>query len=103
MSEVREARHMATIAEAMSIATQHHQAGRLRDAELIYRQIIAVEPNHFDAWHLLGVLACQCGNHRVGIDYIERALQLKPDFAEAHNNLGNIYREMGKLDEAAEC
>jgi protein O-GlcNAc transferase len=39
---------MATIPEALALATQHHQAGRLRDAELIYRQILAVDPNHSD-------------------------------------------------------
>ena len=30
----------------------------------------------------------------------EQALALRPDYAEAHNNLGNILREQGKLDQA---
>ena len=33
----------------------------------------------------------------------QRALQLKPDFAEAHNNLGNVFMDQGKPDEAAAC
>jgi protein O-GlcNAc transferase len=94
---------MATIPEALALATQHHQAGRLRDAELIYRQILAVDPNHSDAWHLLGVIACQCGNPRAGIDYIELALKQKPNWALARYNLGNAWRVLGKLDEAATC
>ena len=32
-----------------------------------------------------------------------RALELKPDFAEAHNNLGNALNDQGKLDEAVAC
>jgi protein O-GlcNAc transferase len=32
-----------------------------------------------------------------------RALQLKPHFAEAHNNLGNVLKDQGKLDEAVSC
>ena len=32
-----------------------------------------------------------------------RALELKPDFAEAHNNLGNALKDQGKLDEAIAC
>ena len=40
---------MATISEALTIAIQHHQAGRLHAAEQIYRRILAVEPNHADA------------------------------------------------------
>ena len=29
-----------------------------------------------------------------------RAIALRPDYAEAHNNLGNVFREQGRLDEA---
>ena len=32
-----------------------------------------------------------------------RALELKPDFAEAHNNLGDVLKDQGKLDEAVAC
>ena len=31
---------------------------------------------------------------------LEQAIALKPDYAEAHNNLGITLRELGKLDEA---
>ena len=68
---------MATISEALAIAIQHHQAGRLQAAEQIYRQILAVEPNHADAIHLLGVIAHQVGKHEVAVEYIGRAIGLK--------------------------
>ena len=29
-----------------------------------------------------------------------QAIALKPDYAEAHNNLGNTLKELGRLDEA---
>ncbi len=80
---------MATTSEAWAIAVQHHQAGRLQAAERICRQILVVEPNHADAWHLSGVINAQTGNHRVAVEYIRRALTVKPDWAEAHDNLGN--------------
>ena len=32
-----------------------------------------------------------------------RALELEPDFAEAHNNLGNVLRALGQLEEAEAC
>ena len=48
---------MTPIFEALTIAIRHHQAGRLQAAAQIYRQILAVEPNHPEACHLLGVVA----------------------------------------------
>ena len=39
-------------AEALAL----HQAGRLADAEKIYNQILAMQPDHFDSLHLLGVI-----------------------------------------------
>jgi tetratricopeptide (TPR) repeat protein len=40
------------------------------------------------------------GKNDVAVDLIIKALAIKPDFAEAHNNLGNALQELGKLDEA---
>jgi len=91
---------MATISEALAMAVQHHQAGRLQAAEQIYRQILAVEPNQPDAWHLLGVVSAQLGKHEAGVECIRRGLALRPDWAAAHNNLGNALRAQGRLDEA---
>jgi predicted O-linked N-acetylglucosamine transferase (SPINDLY family) len=94
---------MATISEALAIAVGHHQAGRVDAAEQIYRQILAAEPSHAEAWHLLGIASGQLGNHQAGIDCIRRALALRPDFFEAHYNLGNAFKDCNNLDEAVGC
>jgi tetratricopeptide (TPR) repeat protein len=91
---------MATISEALALAIQHHQAGRLQAAEPIYRQILEVEPDNAEALHLLGVINAQTGNHQLAVEYIYRALAVKPDWAEAQANLGTSLRKQGKLDEA---
>ena len=90
------------ISETLAIAVQHHQAGRLQTAEQIYRQILAVEPNHADALHLLGVVAGQLGKHELAIEHIGRAIGLKGDEAAFHSNLGIAFKDQGKLDEAIE-
>jgi thioredoxin-like negative regulator of GroEL len=56
--------------EALAVALQHHQAGRLAEAESIYRQILAVEPRHDDALHLLGDIARQVGRTGMAVDLI---------------------------------
>jgi tetratricopeptide (TPR) repeat protein len=94
---------MATLSEALAIAIQHHQAGRLQAAEQIYRQILAVEPNHADAWHLLGVIAHQVGQHDLAIEYLQRAIALEGSSATFHNNLGGIHYALRRFTEAAAC
>jgi tetratricopeptide (TPR) repeat protein len=94
---------MATIFEALTIAIQHHQAGRLQAAEQIYRQVLALRPDHADAWHLLGVINAQTGNYQRAVECIHRALMVKPDWAEAQANLANALKDLGKLDEAVAC
>ena len=79
---------MASIGEALAIAVRHHQAGRLEAAEQIYRQILAVDANHVDALHLLGVVAHQTGKHEAAVEYIQRAIRFNGGAAVCHNNLG---------------
>ena len=39
-------------------------------------------------------------NHDRAIEYYELALKINPDYAQAHNNLANSYKEKGSLLEA---
>ena len=89
-----------TIPQAFQIAVQHHQAGRLAEAEGIYRQILTVEPSHADALHFLGVTAHQLGRHDLAVELIGKAIAIKPDCAEAHNNLGVALSHKGCIEEA---
>src|SRR5215471_49952 len=78
------------IADRFAAALSHHQAGRLAEAESLYRQICAVNPHHADSLHFLGVLAGQVGRNDIAIELIGRALAVQPEYAEAHYNLGHI-------------
>jgi tetratricopeptide (TPR) repeat protein len=91
------------VAAALSTGLAHHQAGRLQEAEQIYRQILAVAPACADAWHLLGMISRRAGNQDLAIRYVQRAIELNPRFAEAHYNLGNIFQDARRLDEAIAC
>ena len=91
---------MATIPDAFNLALQHHRAGRLQQAEAIYRQILESHPSHPDALHLLGVIAHQVGQHDLAIRYIKQAIAQNPVDAKFHNNIGGAYRAQGKWEEA---
>jgi tetratricopeptide (TPR) repeat protein len=91
------------IAERFALALSHHQAGRLAEAESLYRQICAIDPRHVDGLYLLGVLARQRGRNEVAIDLIGRVLALRPDFAEAHHDLGAVLLVQDKPNDAMAC
>jgi len=88
------------IDELFDLALQHHQAGRLQDAEKFYQIIIAKEADHAGALEYLGVIASQTGRSSAGIDLIRRAIAINPNRAETHYNLGLALKQEGRLDEA---
>ena len=89
-----------TIQQAFDAALQRHQAGRLAEADAIYRQILVAQPDHANALHLLGVIAHQSGHHELAVEWIRQAISLDPNNPDAHSNLGQVYRAIGRLDEA---
>jgi tetratricopeptide (TPR) repeat protein len=91
----------ATSIDALfATAVQHHQSGRLARAEELYRQILAINPNHVDSLHFLGLNAYRVGRIDVAINLIGRAIELNGAVPEFHNNIGGAYHIFGKLDEA---
>ena len=92
--------HRMTLQQQIESALSHHRAGHLTEAEEIYRQILAIDPNHVDALNLLGALSGQIGQQQAAVVLIERAIKLKPDLVIAHSNLGNILRDLGRFEEA---
>jgi predicted O-linked N-acetylglucosamine transferase (SPINDLY family) len=88
----------ALFAEALGL----HQSGRLAEAEPLYRRILGIEPRHFDALHLLGVIHHQRGEHIAAIRQIDAALRINPAAATAHNNRGVALAELERHGEAVE-
>jgi protein O-GlcNAc transferase len=89
-----------SIDQAMQLAIQHHQAGRLPQAEQIYREVLTRQPNHDMALHLLGAITAQAGQLDTAIELLRRAIEAKPASAMYHNNLGYMLRNRGSFDEA---
>ena len=77
-----------------------HRQGKLADAERCYGEVLQRQPDHFDALHLLGIIACQTRRTERGVELIKRAIGLNPKVAEAHYNLGNALRDLKRCEEA---
>jgi len=92
-----------TLDEAYRLAVQQHQSGRLREAESQYRQLLAQQPAHADALHMLGLLAFQTGHLAEAERLIREAIRLNPSAAAYHTDLGAVLATGGDIPAAAEA
>ncbi len=77
-----------------------HQKGQLEHARAIYEEILQLEPGHFDALHLLGVIAGQTQNPRRAVELIGKAISIDSRDAGAHCNLGSALKDLKHWDAA---
>lgn len=96
-------RRQVPISEALKIAVEHQRAQRISQAEAIYRQVLAAEPNNSHALHLLGLVAYQTGDLGAARTLIERALAVRTDVPDYHANLGEVWRTAGDPQRAINC
>lgn len=89
-----------TVAVALQLGVEQHQAGRLRKAAAVYDSVLRTAPHNADALHLLGVTTRQMGNPALALELIGKAIQLQPDTALFHNNLSETYRVLGRSSES---
>ena len=79
--------------------------GKLGEDAQAYRsfeQSLRFNPNRFNAWLGLGVLAQKQGNTEDAIRDLSRSLQLQPT-AQAYFELGRAFEQAGRFDEAREA
>ena len=91
---------LSNVPEMFRAAAVHHQAGRIQEAEPLYRQVLALEPDHPDALHLLGLIYRQTGRARQGVALLHRAVALRPSNPQYLANLGILLATLGQTDEA---
>jgi tetratricopeptide (TPR) repeat protein len=79
-----------------------HRAGRLAEAEQFYAAILAADPRHFDALHLLGLLRHQQGHSLDALRVIAAALNTNPKSVDALSNYGIVLAALNHHDAALE-
>ena len=67
-----------TIEQALIQAVEAQKAGKLQDAEGLYKAILQAEPKHPDANHNLGVLAVSFDKTELALPLFKLALEVKP-------------------------
>ena len=94
---------MLSVSKLLDSAVARHRAGRLGEAEALYKQILLIEPGHADSLHLLGVLAGEVGHHEVAARLISQAIRRRPADPLYYRNLGVVMHRVGRFGEAVVC
>ncbi len=90
------------VSQILQLALSHHSEGRLREAEDLYRRVLQTDPDNAAAWHFLGVLAYQRGDHPSALEHIQRAIRLNKKEPAFHGNLGLVLHAMGQREKAVQ-
>ncbi|HZS63927.1 MAG TPA: tetratricopeptide repeat protein [Xanthobacteraceae bacterium] len=77
-------------------ALELQNRGELGEAERLYNQVLAANPENFDALHLLGILCHQRGDSTRAVELLEAALKVNPNSAEALLNTGSVLGALGR-------
>jgi tetratricopeptide (TPR) repeat protein len=77
-----------------------YQNGRFGDAQKLAISVTQEFPQYQFAWKVLGAIFGQAGKKLDALNANQTAVGLSPEDAEAHNNLGNTQKELGRLKEA---
>ena len=89
-----------TIDEAMKLAGEYLYNGRLDEAEILLRQIVTTAADFHPAYNLLGVIAFNKGELPLSAGLIAKASALAPEEGIYHRHLSELYRRLGRLDDA---
>jgi arylsulfatase A-like enzyme/Tfp pilus assembly protein PilF len=78
-----------------NLATAYLEKGRMADAERVFQWILTNDGNYASALNGMGLIAIQKRDANAARSYFERSVQIDPDLAEAHMNLGVLYQMAG--------
>jgi tetratricopeptide (TPR) repeat protein len=79
------------------------RAGRLSEAVVLLRQVLASAPDHAEALEKLGIISFQLGEPRAAEEMLRRSVAARPECESGWNNLGVILEARGDFAEAEAC
>jgi len=83
-------------------AIREFNALNLTGARAIAEQIVRDNPQHHQAWNLLGAIALALEDMGTAVSHFERAIALCPAEADYLSNCGEAFRRAGRFDDARE-
>jgi len=89
-----------TAADAVASAIDRYRSGKFGEAETLCRQVLAVQPQHADALHVLGLIAHETGHFDAAVKLYDRAIALSHGNAQYHASRGRALAALKRSEEA---
>jgi len=81
---------MSTPQELAGQAWDYFQLGATENAEQLFREAVAADPQYAEAWCFLGIVCKARGKLDDAVQSYRQALRLQPTYFEPLNNLGSM-------------
>ncbi len=97
---------MSTIINATKIqrllkeARLNFQAGKLKEARLIYQDLLKTLPSHPEILGELGTIELQLGNSKSGVDYLKKSIKINPHQYIYLKNIGNGLIDLDQTEDS---
>jgi Flp pilus assembly protein TadD len=89
-----------TVEELLDQGTAHLAIGDLDEAWKSFKKATELEPDHFDAWHSLGMVCMKLHRYSEAVEATRKACELKPDDQLAHVSYSMALQKNGQIPEA---
>ena len=81
-------------------ALKNFQNGKISEAKEICNEILKSEPDNFNAYYLLGVIAFQTRNYKQSEELISKAIEINSENFEFYNFIGIVLVHLNRFEEA---
>ena len=83
---------MENLKNEIQRAINLYKSHKFSEAELLSKKLIKLNPKIFFLYNLLGLILVGQGKNDEAIEYYEKGISIKPDYAMIYNNLGAVYK-----------
>ena len=86
--------------EQLQHLIEFYNQGQLHLCLVATNQFLGDFPNSVFLYNIQGTINARLQQYEAAIDSYQKAIKIKPDYADAYNNLGNVLRDKGDLEGA---
>ena len=84
------------IEQTFSLAIKNHKKNNFQIAENLYKEVLKINPNHFESIYYFGTLLAQSKRFDLAKPLLYKAITIQPNYVEAHYNLGIVLQKLGE-------